>query len=196
VGEKAYALREGPGAKATLAEVSLGLAVLFDKSPADLKDKAVLAFARDQVAGMTFYSPDGGHISVAKRPALLDGGASDEWDVRSPEAGPAKKWKLSSVLWLLGSVRASAFGEESPKDWAKYGLGAKARQVALTGQDGKELARLVVGNEVDGNPSLVYVRGSRDQVLETDATRLAELPQSLADVLDAAAVDAGTAAKP
>ena len=66
--------------------------------------------------------------------------------------------------------------------------------MALFDAAGKELARLTLGKEVEGTPALWYVRGTRDQVLQADSTRLADLPQSLFDVLDAPAPDAGATA--
>ena len=61
----------------------------------------------------------------------------------------------------LGALRTGAFGDENPADWAKYGLTAKSRQVGLADRDGKELARLTLGGEVEGKPGFIYVRGTR-----------------------------------
>ncbi|MHB8872528.1 MAG: DUF4340 domain-containing protein [Myxococcaceae bacterium] len=195
---KTYALREGPGASAALAEVSPAAAALLDKSPAELKDKSVLSFKREEVARISFRLADGRELSVHKRPPPDGGGSNDDWDVVAPQPGPAKKWKLSSILWSLGALRAGAFGEENPKDWAKYGITAKSRQVGLADAEGRELARLTLGSDVEGKPGFIWVRGTRPQVLEADSSRLTELPQSLADVLDAPPPqnDAGVVAPP
>jgi hypothetical protein len=108
---------------------------------------------------------------------------------------------VSSNLWTLGSLQATAFDEESPKSWDKYGINDKSRQVVLQGQGGKPLATLTVGSEVKGKANMVYVRGTRNMVLEMDSARLADLPQKVDDVIDrpppppptpAASADGGT----
>ena len=193
-GDKAYALREGPGVTALLAEVSTAAVTQLDKNPDDLKDRSVLSFKREDVSRLTFHPTEGADLVVQKKAPPADGGGGEEWEVRAPEQGPAKKWKLSSVLWLLASLRAAQFDEESPKDWARYGIDAKSRQVALAGADGAELARLVVGKDVPGKAGMLYARGSKPQLLELDGSRLADLPQALSDVLDRpapVAVDGG-----
>ena len=58
---------------------------------------------------------------------------------------------------------------------------------------GAELAKLTIGKSVPSDSSRVYARGSRNQVLEVDVSRLGDLPKSMADVEDVPAADAGAA---
>ena len=110
---------------------------------------------------------------------------------RRAKAGKAKIFKVTSALWTLGSAKALAVGEEKPKDWGKYGLDDKARYIALFGEDGKELGRFVIGKPVPETPSGFYVRGSRDQVLQSDGSRFGEFPFRVEDVIDEPSVDGG-----
>jgi hypothetical protein len=92
---------------------------------------------------------------------------------------------------MLGAMKASGAGEEKPKDWGRYGLDAKGKWIALFGEDGKELARLTIGKEIIGKSGSYYVRGTREQVFESDGSRFGEFPFSVSTLLDEP--DAGSA---
>jgi len=191
-GEKIFALRES-GQDAILAEVPVGALTALDKSASDLRDKSVLAFKREEVAKIVL-SPGGNAPEIAVEKVATDGGSGGEdWQVTAPEKGPAKKWKLSSVLWSLSSLKATAVDEENSKEWGKYGIVPSSRSVALMDQSGKIVAKLQVGKEVKGKANALYVKGSRNNVLQMDSAKLDELPWKLADVLDkpVPALDAG-----
>lgn len=191
-----YALRDQKG-QTLLAELAPTAFSVLDKSTEDLRDKTVLEFKRDDVARVV-VKPEGSNaeIVVVKTPA--DGG-DDSWMVTAPRRGPAKRWKLSSMLWTLGALKATAFDQEAPKDWARFGIDTRSRTVTLFDSVGKELARLTLGKSVPGKTNTVYVRGTKNQVLEMSTEKLVELPASAADVLDqpaatGATLDAGTVA--
>jgi len=185
-GEIFYVLREEEGG-AALAQVGPG-ATQYDRNPVDLRDKSLVRFKREAVTRMVFREVGGPEIVVTRD--SVDASA-DAWRVVAPRAGKAKIFKVTSVLWTLGSAKALKAGEEKPKDWGKYGIDEKARYIALYGQDGKELARFVIGKPVPETPSGFYVRGSRDQVLQSDGSRFGEFPFRLEDVLDEPVVDGG-----
>lgn len=180
---RAYVARDG-ALGALLAEVAPTAAGPLDRSAGELKDRALLSFPRDAVRAVRVH-PAAGTDVVIERTAGADAG-SETWTVSGPGGGPAKPFKLATLLWTLGSLKASTFGELKPRDWAKYGLGPSARAVTLLDGSGAVLARLEIGKDVPGKPGLVYFRGSRDQVLEGDASRLTEIPFSPADVLEPA----------
>src|SRR6185295_449241 len=130
-GEKSYALREDHEG-AVLAEVNASALGYLDKSGDELRDKSVLRFNREDVVEAIFKPQGGGAaIQVAKNQPKpdADGGAppaaAESWSVQAPESGPAKAWKVSSNLWTLSSLQATAFGEENPKSWDKYGINDK-----------------------------------------------------------------------
>jgi hypothetical protein len=193
VAAQIWMLRE-EGSQSVLAELPASAAGQLNRNPADLKDRLVLTFKKEQVAKIVFRAADGKEL-IVDRARGTDGGAGEAWQVAAPRVGPAKTFKIAAVLWTLGAIKAANLGEENPKDWAKYGLDAKARSVTLVGYDGKELARLVVGKDVPGKLGTSFLRGTRNQVIEGDNSRLAELPAVVEDLLDVpgapAALDAG-----
>lgn len=190
VGTQTWMLRE-EGGRAVIAEYPASSPGQLNRNPNDLKDRLVLTFKKELVAKILFRTAEGKEL-VVERARTEDGGNGDSWQVTAPTAGPAKTFKVAAVLWTLGAIKSNALGEDNPKDWSKYGLDAKAKSVTLFGRDGKELAQLVIGKEVLGKPSIAYLRGTRNQVVEGDSSRLAELPATVEDLLErTAAVDAG-----
>lgn len=164
-------------------------ALHFDRNPSDLKDRALLRFPREAVVRMVFHTPE--HADVVVQKAAADASA-DDWRVVAPVEGKAKVFRVTGALWLLSNAKTLAYGEERPKDWNRYGLGATSKAVILQGESGQELARLQVGKAVPQTPSAYYVRSSnKDQVLQSDGSRFHELPFALADVLDEQRPDGG-----
>ncbi len=178
-GENFYVLRDDAGGS-SLAQVGPG-ATQYDRNPGDLRDKSIVRFKKEAVTRMVFRDLGGPEIVVDK--GSVDASA-EAWKVVAPRAGKAKIFKVTSALWALASAKILAAGEEKPKDWGKYGLDDKAKSIALFGADGKELARFVIGKPVPETPSGFYVRGTRDQVLQSDGSRFVDLPFKLEDVLD------------
>jgi hypothetical protein len=177
--------------RVTLAEVPEAALGDLDKNPQDLRDKTVVAFERDAAAKLVFTF---GTTSIVAEKVIADAGP-EEWKITAPEQGPAKRWKLSSLLWNLSSLKATALGVEKPKSWAPYGLDQPARTASVLDKDGKVLAKVEIGKDVQGKANQLYVRGSRDQVLEVDSNRLNDLPTQVDDVLDRPAppsADAGS----
>lgn len=196
VDSRVYALRE-QGTEATLAEVPPEALGVLDVEPRTLRDKSVLAFKREDVQRVVFHPGEGGEpITVAR---VKGSGAVDDWEVETPTRGKAQKWKLVSLLGALHALKASDFGEANPKRWEKYGLTDASPGVTLLGADGKELARLLLGVEVPDDPERVYARGSGNEVLQVELSRISELPTRASDVLEAppgTAPDAGTTPSP
>ncbi len=176
-------LREQQGSAAILAELGGAAPGVLDKTAADLRDKTLVQLDREAVAKLAF-APAGGGAPVELEKLPADAGAGDDWRVVSPERGPAKKWKVSSILWTLATLKGTGIAEEKPKDWAKYGLGDKARTARAYDASGKLLAELRFGGEVKGKPNTVYARGTRDIAFQIDTSRLGELPSKVNDVID------------
>ncbi len=174
------------GRDVVLAQMEEGALSALDVDPATLRDRSVLSFDKAKVAKLVFEDQGKPRIVVERVPSAADGKGED-WRVLEPQPGPAKKFKLSSILWSLGSIRASEYLDERPKDWAKWGLDAPARKVTLLGAGDTPLATLAVGAEVPGKENTRYARGSRGGLVEIETGRLEDLPNSPADVLDAPA---------
>jgi len=161
-------------------------------NPWDIRDKTVLVFDKAKVARVTFHTEGATDIVVEKENA--DAGGAESWRVTSPKSGAAKVFKIAAIMWALGSIKSGDVIDEKPKDLKKYGLD-KPQWIAVSGSDGKELGRLQVGADVKGKPGNKYLRGTREPVIAADATRLADVPTKVEDVLDvpapAPAGDAG-----
>lgn len=184
-GSRWYALREDSDG-AAVAEVDSGAPGHLDKRPADLEDKTLVHFNKDAVT--TIVMTQGGErLTLIK--ASVDASA-EAWRVAAPREGKAKVFKVTSLLWALGSLKATAWGEAKPKNWGKFGIDGRARSIGLYGSDGVELGRLAIGTELKDKKGTFFVRGQKNQVAECDGTRFSEFPFSLSDVLDEP-VDAG-----
>lgn len=169
-----------------VAEVSPTSLSFFDRHPWDLRDRSVVIFKKDAVAKVTFHLADGSEIVVEKD--VSDAGSAETWRVTAPVKGPAKQFKLAAILWTLGAMKASDVVDEKPKDLKKYGFD---RWVAVADASGKELGRLMIGADAKDRQGMKYLRGTRDQIVAGDASRLADIPTKLEDVLEGSAGDAG-----
>jgi hypothetical protein len=54
-----------------------------------------------------------------------------------------------------------------------------------------QLARLTIGKQVPNTPTAFWVKGTRDQVVQSDGSRFGELPFSINDVIDEPGLDGG-----
>ncbi len=184
-GKSGYVAREDEYG-VSLAEIALASVTTLDRNPLDLRDKTLVVFKKEAVTNIVFHNADGSELQVVS--AASDAGMAS-WSING---AAAKTFKVTSVIWLLGTLKGSAFASENPKDLAKYGLeGRTVRFVAVHDAAGKELARLSIGKEVPNKPQFVYVRGSRPQVIEVDGSRFIELPAKAADLLELVTNDAG-----
>ncbi len=175
-----------------IAEVPESVFTDLTVKPADLRDKTLVAFEKNQVAKATFGI--GTEAFTLERTKVEgDAGPGEDWTITAPTPGNVRKWKMSSVLWGLSSLKAKSIVEDQATDLAQYGLDKPTRTVVLFGQDGKELASVAFGKDnAEGN---VFARNTATQrVLEIEKARMGELPASRADLEEpAAAPDAGVA---
>jgi hypothetical protein len=177
--ERVYLWRED--ARGTLvAEVTPQVLSLFERHPWDLRDRSVLQLKKDAVAKVVFHLADGTEIVTQKD--TVDAGSAETWRVTAPEPGPAKQFKMAALLWSFGSVKSVEVIEEHPKDLKKYELN---RWAVLSDAYGRELGRLMIGADVKGKEGMKYLRGTRDQVVSGDGSRLADFPAKLDDLLEA-----------
>lgn len=184
-GERWYALRESEGAT-VLALVGPAAASHLDRNPAELMDKTLVPFKVELVTRIVL-SRGGSQLVLDKASVAAP---AEAWRVVSPHEGKAKVFKVTSLLWTVAGLKASAWSAAKPTDWAKLGLDGQGKSITLFGADGVELGRLTIGRELEGKKGTLYARGTRDQVAECDGARLAELPFELTELLDEP-VDAG-----
>jgi hypothetical protein len=191
---RVYARRELPGEPTAVMELPSNLLEAIRKPLDAVTDKALVDFDPHAVTQTDFLAPNTPTLRLQRETS--DGGSGDSWRVTAPVGGPAKQWKMASVLWLLKSLKAKEVVEDSPKSWEKYGLGAEARVVVLKGSSGQEMGRFWIG-KTDAKSGAVFARGEKNQVVQVESDRLAELPKSVSDVLDSpASQDGGLTPKP
>jgi hypothetical protein len=176
---KLYARRVEGG---EVAEIPPTIAKELDLSTLDLRDKTVVAFDREKVAAVKFDGASG-PIEVKKSSQKSDAGATEEgWAIAAPQSAPAKRWKMSGLLYGLSSLKATAFADESGKKVAEHGLDKPTQTVTFLDGEGKELARLEVGKE---KGEKVFVRSTTSpKIFEVEKSRLSEMPKNLDDLLD------------
>jgi hypothetical protein len=165
----------------------------LDKTAFELQDKTVLSFDREQVRRIDIAAPGAPALSIARRKdAPPDGGIAEEtFELLAPQKGPAKKWKLSNLLYSLAGLRAASAGEPAPRDAkAKARLGLdKPRTVALFGEGDKLLARHFIGSQA-GERRWVLTEGAARAVPVAKGS-LDELPASASDALEPATASSG-----
>lgn len=85
----------------------------FDKSPFDLRDKAILKFERDEVTGLRVSSPNG-DVSLTK-----DG---SDWALAEPLRATADFSTVEGLIGQIQSGRMTSLTATAPDDLAEYGL--------------------------------------------------------------------------
>jgi hypothetical protein len=178
VAVKTYAKREDSPVvyeidKQFLKDVEVDQAALIDKTLAKVDREAIRKIALE--------SPQGKLFIERTRPAPADGGVGEEQF--TVDGKPAKKWKISSALYTLGSLKASSFEGPVPKDLAKFD-----KSVKLLGDGDKVLLSLRAGPEKDGKRPVVVEGNPKLALVEKSA--IDDLPWTPADALEAPAAAA------
>ncbi len=181
VTQKTYAKRDD---SPVIYEVDKQVLADVDKQPFDLQNKEMVKLDREAVRKVVFETPSGKVEVTRVKNAPPDGGFADEaFTVVAPKQGPAKKWKISSALYAISSLRAAAFEGPVPqqKDLAKYGLD-KPKTATVLGDGDKVLARVRVGAEKDGK-RYVLADGF-DKLGRVEKSTVDDWPWTVADALD------------
>lgn len=175
-----HALRE-QGSRSTLAEVEARALATLDVGAQELKDRRVLSFPRDAVRRLELFP--GGKAA----PVVVTRGAasSDAWQVEGPDGGPALHFRVVKLLGRLESLKAAAFGEPKVKRWERYGIRDASRGVVLRDGDGRELARLWLGDAVPDTEDRLYARGSGPDLVEVSMGAVADLPTRASEFQEA-----------
>jgi hypothetical protein len=179
-----HALRE-QGSQATLAEVEARALTALDLGVQELKDRRVLAFPRDAVRRLEFL-PGGKAAPVV---VVREGEA---WRTEGPDGGRTQHFRVVKLMGRLESLKATAFGEPNVKRWERYGISDASRGVVLKDAQGRELARLWLGDAVPDTEDRLYARGSGADLVEVSMGAVADLPTRASDLqLQDAPPDAG-----
>jgi hypothetical protein len=112
----------------------------------------------------------------------------------APAVGDAKRWKASSVLSSLETIKGASIVVDgpTPAQLHEYGLDQPAKTVTVIGEGGRILSKLLVGKT---DKSKVYVKSEASpRVYEVDSFRLAQLPSNVTDLMEVAGQDGGATA--
>jgi len=182
VTQKTYAKRDD---SPTVYEVDKQILTDVEKQPFDLQNKELVKVDREAVRKAVFETP-AGKVEIARaKTTPPDGGFADEvFTVVAPQQGAAKKWKVSSALYSIASLRAAAFEGPVPaaKDLPRYGLD-KPKTVTLLGDGDKVLARVRVGSEKDGKR--YALADGFEKLVRVEKSTVDDWPWTANDALDA-----------
>lgn len=176
-------------------EVDKQILADLEKDPFELQNKDLVHVDREAIRKSVFESPSGKIEVTRVKNAAPDGGVADEvFTVVAPKQGPAKKWKISSALYAIASLRASAFDGAVPaqKDLAKYGLD-KPKTVTLFGEGDKVLARVRLGAEKDGKR--YAIADGFDKLVRVEKAVVDDWPWNVTDALETPPPASGQASK-
>ena len=150
----------------------------LDKRAFDLRDRRVLAFAKDEVMQVQRWGTGGAAVLARAEPG---------WQMREPVAARADDDAVNGLLDKIDQAEIEAFVSEDPDTTvlASYGLGNRASQVEialLVGEDRAEKRLAIGGADEQGR---WYARdASRPQVFLVDSTLVQELTKSISDLRD------------
>ena len=150
----------------------------LDKLAFDLRDRRVLAFAKDEVMQVQ-RTGLGGAVMVDRVDA--------DWQMREPVTARADVDAVDGLLDKIDQAEIEAFVAEDPDTTAlaAYGLGERTPHVEialLVGQDRAEKRLAIGGADEQGR---WYARdASRPQVFLVDSTLVQELTKGIADLRD------------
>lgn len=103
------------------------------KQVADLRERKLLAFDREQVDRIELQTPKGRTLLTK---------AEDTWRIKEPEDVPADQRMIDDLLWDLIAARIKEFVDDNPKSLKRYGLDAAPITVRLLDQEEKLLSTL------------------------------------------------------
>lgn len=165
----------------TVAQLQLDAERRVHHTPFELQFKKVLDLDREKVARIEIESGEERFVVVRMQ-------ASDaaQWQVVEPERGPAIRWRISSLLYTLQDLRATAFAaDELPvEQLGDYGLAEPAATLRVLDADGVALGTLFLGDPTPGRSNRFVTNAARRRVFEVPEPRIQSLPLTLAEIVE------------
>jgi hypothetical protein len=188
-GDVLYALREDADGR-VLAQVNGSARGAFDRNAIELRDRSLIPFSKQLVTKIVVAVPGSPELVVERDSADA---SLEAWRVTAPRSGPAKAYKVATLLWTLSAIKAGTVVVDKPdaKVLETYGLDAKQARVIRLFGGATELATLTLGKELIGKAGSSYATGARKAIVEIDSSRFNELPWKPEDVLELPSLDAG-----
>lgn len=171
-----YAMR--PGDRSVLL-VGDDVWKALPKTVGALRDKMVLDYDRDKVAGLEVESPKG-KVTLAKE--------GEKWRITAPEPLAADDGEVSGLLFKLREMRAAGFLGEGPASIDRF-LAKPAVRISLREQGVTAAKTLLMGPSPEkrrGKPMAYAGVAGQGPVMLVDAQYLGDLSRSANDLRDRA----------
>ncbi len=159
----------------------IGDSVLRDatRPASDFRDKAILAFDRQQVSGLEIVTPD---ETLALEPS------EQRWKLTRPVALAADAESVGSFLEKLGAAKVKEFVAEAPPSLEPYGLDRPWRVTLHTGKDKERASRTLLIGKADPAKGVYAMRAGETSVLLIPEDVWGALPKNVAAVRDKSVV--------
>ena len=171
-----YAMR--PGDRSVLL-VGDDVWKALPKTVGALRDKMVVDYDRDKVAGLEVESPKG-KVTLAKE--------GEKWRITAPEPVAADDGEVSGLLFKLREMRAAGFFGEGPASIDRY-LAKPVVKISLREQGATAAKTLLVGPSPEkrrGRPMAYAGMVGQGPVMLVDAQYVGDLSKSANDLRDRA----------
>lgn len=178
-GAKKYFARLAEGGP--VLEVEEALFTELGKPAADLRDKTIAAFDRDQLTRLD-VTANGATTKIVRTREKVGEGETDKFTVDGKAEG-LKGWKLTSAVYTLANLKGVSIVDEQVTDLKKYGLDAPLFTFTAFGEGDKELVRLLIGALAGTRHFAMKAGGTK--VFEIEKSTVDDLPKSLADATEA-----------
>jgi hypothetical protein len=175
-----------------IAEVPNSILKDLDLTVMDLLDKTVLDFQQQDAIALKFTVGNLTFGADRHRTKTDAGFGQDNWTMTAPALGDAKRWKASSILSTLETIKGATIVADNATQaqLVTYGLLQPEKTATVIGEGGKVLAELLVGKTE--STKKVYVKSAASpRVYEVDSYRLTQLPANVTDLQDIPAKDGG-----
>lgn len=171
-------------AKAKPAVFTLSDSALRDvtKPVADLRDKTILAFDRNNVTGL--------EVTLDGERMAAEPGAESKWKITKPVSLPADREAISDFLDKLRFTKVKEFAAESPKSLAPYGLDRPARVTIFLGKEKDRTSQaLLFGKEEPAKQGVYAMRPGEPSVLLLGEDVWKALPRTVGALRDKTVLD-------
>jgi hypothetical protein len=162
------------------------------KTPADFRDKTVIAFDRDKVSAVELTRKDGSH-------AKLVHGADKQWQVEGAQ-GKAAETTIAQYLTDLHDLKGYEIAADQPADLAPFGLDQPLLTVSVLGEGNTAVGTALLGtHDKDGKKEYTaMLQGGPTVFLVRDYlfTRLDKQPQDFIEKPPAPTAAPGSAPAP
>jgi hypothetical protein len=135
----------------------------FNRTPFDLRDKAVLRFAREKVDRLTL-------ATGAETIELTQ--SNGDWTMKKPVEAPADSGTVEGLMSRVLSTQMKAITAADPSDLKPYGLDKPDLSVVLG--TGSSQATLIIGKKAD-EATLYAKDGARPMVFTVESSLLDDL---------------------